>query len=272
MTHQLYVWDFTYFLPEDNMWTIDRSRNYLKEISKTYCFQLEKGEESNKLHYQGRFSLKSKMRHATLVKQFNEAEWNNVCLSPTSEVNKTNMFYVMKPESRVDGPWSDKNEPMFIPRQFQEVIDKGLKPWQRHIVEDVEFDSRIINLIYDPKGGIGKTSVMGILGSQGLAEILPPLNDYKDLMRMVCDLPTAKKYIIDMPRAINQTKVEGLYSALENIKAGWVFDDRYSTKRKWFDSPILWVFCNRLPNMDLLTTNRWKIWVVNNQDELQPYV
>lgn len=168
----------------------------------------------------------------------------------------------MKPETRIEGPWTDKNEEMFIPFQYKKVIDAGLREWQDYVINDNSQHERYINLIYDTTGNIGKTSVFGILGSQGLAQVIPPMTDYKDVMRMVMDLPTATKYIVDMPRALDQKRTRGLYTALETIKSGYAYDERYRTRTKWFDSPTIWVFCNQLPDLHWLTTDRWKIYTV----------
>ena len=40
-----------------------------------------------------------------------------------------------------------------------------------------------------------------------LGRALPPVNDYKDMLTMVCDLPTSNAYFIDMPRALKKDQV-----------------------------------------------------------------
>lgn len=262
-TNAICVWDFTYHLCGDKWDDHLEVIGLLKHFCKKYTFQLEKCPTTGNLHYQGRFSLGVKKRKNELVKMLNDMEWVNVAISPTSDANRDNNFYVTKSDSSVLGPWCEKDLQIYIPRQFREVIAMGLHPWQQTIQDDVGvWNTRTINIIFDQQGCIGKSSITGILGCQYLARSMPPMNDYKDIMRMVMDVPTSKMYLIDMPRAINQTKVDGLYAAIEEVKNGHAWDDRYSFKEKWFDCPNIWVFCNRLPGIHLLSKDRWKVWQV----------
>ena len=48
-------------------------------------------------------------------------------------------------------------------------------------------------------------------------------NNYKDLMRMICDTPTSKCYLIDIPRSIEKDKLYGMFSAIEEIKGGYAW-------------------------------------------------
>jgi hypothetical protein len=54
------------------------------------------------------------------------------------------------------------------------------------------------------------------------------------------------------------------YSAVETIKDGYAYDDRYSFKEKVFDCPNIWIFCNVLPDLNLLSMDRWKIWDIDD--------
>jgi hypothetical protein len=101
-----------------------------------------------------------------------------------------------------------------------------------------------------------------------LGRALPPVNDYKDLLRMVCDLPTSKLYLFDMPRAMNKDKMYQFYSAVETIKDGYAYDDRYTFKEKVFDCPNIWIFCNVLPDLAMLSRDRWRIWDIDNSYNL----
>ena len=84
-------------------------------------------------------------------------------------------------------------------------------------------------------------------------------------MRIICDTPTASAYLIDMPRALKKDKLFGFYSALETLKDGYAYDDRYRFVEKVFDCPNIWVFSNCMPDPDMLSIDRWRIYsVVNN--------
>ncbi len=94
------------------------------------------------------------------------------------------------------------------------------------------------------------------------------MNDAKDILRMVCDTKTAKLYVFDMPRAMKKEKLNGFYSAIESIKDGYAYDDRYSFKEKVFDCPAIWIFSNMPPINEYLSVDRWKVWTISEGHEL----
>lgn len=238
---------------------------WMKANCKKWVFQLEKGD-TGYVHFQGRFSLMKKRRKSELVHILQQVEeLKTTWLSPEVTTNDTD-FYETKEDTRIEGPWRDVDKERYIPRQCREIMDK-LRPWQKQIQDDCgKWNVRKINLIYDPVGNIGKSTFVGLLGSQGLAQQLPVINDYRDLLAICCDMPTANMYLIDMPRAIKKDKLGGLYSGIESIKSGFAFDTRYRYREKYFDSPNIWVFTNILPAMECLSTDRWIIWQVDEED------
>lgn len=253
------VWDFT--LKSDGLPPADLIK-LLRQHCKKYCFQEEEGKSGFK-HYQGRFSLKVKCR-MNGVKAWMP---NATHLSATSNANKGNMFYVMKDDTRIHGPWKDSDEDIYIPRQIREI--KQLYPWQQHIVDNYDtWDTRTINVIYDQKGNNGKSILCGYMRAHKKGFVLPFCNDYKDIMRMIMCVPTKRCYLMDMPRAINKDKLYQMYSAIETIKNGYAYDDRYHFKEKVFDCPNIWVFTNMLPDLNLLSSDRWKIWNISSDMKL----
>ena len=259
------VYDFT--LKAENI-TKDDIISWLEKNAKTWCFQLEKGETTGYVHFQGRVSLRKKVR---LTGQIKVQPWENHCnWSVTSNTNSGNCFYVLKDDTRIEGPWTEKDVQVYIPRQIREI--RALYPWQQSIVDMADvWDTRTINMIYDPLGNIGKSVLVGYMRCHGLARKLPPLNDYKDVMRIICDMPTSRCYLFDMPRAMKKDKLGQLYTAIEEVKSGYAFDDRYSFKEKFFDCPNIWIFANTLPDFAMLSKDRWKIWEVKEQ-RLQEYI
>ena len=103
-----------------------------------------------------------------------------------------------------------------------------------------------------------------------LARVLPLCNDYKDILRMVCDLPTSNNYFIDMPRCIKKDKLFGFFSAIETIKDGYAYDDRYNFTEKIFDCPNIWIFTNKKPDTKMLSVDRWQFWSVSDK-QLLPF-
>lgn len=254
MSNPVATYDFT--LPADS-YSHDDVIELLKDLCKKWCFQKEQGE-SGYLHYQGRMSLKVKARISTLKpKVFPEMH-----LSPTCNQNMGNDFYVTKEETRVDGPWSDVSVPAYIPRDVREI--KELKPWQAQIAATVDCDvRRDIYVLYEPRGNVGKTLLCRYLALVKKCASLPPLNDYKDLMRIVMCKPTANCYLVDMPRAKDKLKMREFWSGIETLKSGYAYDDRYEFREKYIDPPVIWLFTNTLPEEEMLSKDRWKIFEID---------
>jgi len=267
--HAVCTFDFTLpeTFPDGQLMTKDEVKGWLDNIAKKWTFQHEVGKDGYR-HFQGRLSLKVKKRLATMV---DEKPWRPLHLSITSNENRENNFYVVKEEGRVDGPWSDKDvAPPYIPRQVREITD--WRPWQKtceHIL--TLWDTRSVHCVVNPTGFSGKSVLVAKLGSMRKINQIPYCNDYKDILRMVMDRPKLGAYIIDMPRAINKERLFQLYAAIETVKSGYAYDDRYSFKEEYFDCPQIFVFTNEMPDMKLLSGDRWKIWTINTESwELVP--
>lgn len=246
------VWDFTL---GESFSTVDDLKKFLRQTCKKWTFQLEKGEKTGFLHYQGRVSLKVKARKGPAH--------NGIHWSVTHDENKDNLFYVIKTDTRVDGPWSDTDK--YIPRQAREI---ELYTWQKQIVGDLDWDTRTINVLFNPSENIGKSTLTNWAGSRGIARKLPVMDSHKDYMRMVMDCPKVRLYLVDFPRALNKTQCCGFWSAIEEIKNGYAYDDRYGFKEEYFDCPNIWVFTNTLPDTTVLTGDRWKFWQVDYEKKL----
>lgn len=258
MTSPIFHYDFT--LPKDDYTHTDVIKLIYPSIVKKYCFQLEQGD-SGYLHYQGRISLIKKRRLNEILKLIKPV-LDKIHLSPTSNNGLDENFYVTKEDTRIEGPWKNTDEVIYIPRQIRGI---ELRPWQKSLIEkSAEWDTRNINIIHDTEGNIGKSTLVTYMGVHKLGRRIPYCNDYKDILRIVMDMPTASTYLIDMPRAINKDRLYQMYSAIETIKDGYAYDDRYSFKEKYFDCPNIWVFTNVLPEVSMLSNDRWSYWEIKN--------
>lgn len=278
------VWDFRVssdgLLPEKVIET-------LKKVAKQYCFQGEQGDSGYK-HYQGRISLIKKRRGSEkhiLLKLFSDG-WEPNYLAPTtnSAVFKGELFYVMKEDTRISGPWTDKDveSEEFIPEQWARIDINNMHPFQMTIWNNINsstaFNSREINLVYCPDGNKGKSTIAHIARLRRGCIVIPAIiNDAKELIQCVCDicmdgeLRSPPAVFIDMPRAINKQKLFGLYSAIEVIKDGYLYDVRHHFRHWDINSPQVWVFTNSLPDYNLLSKDRWNVWTINECLALSEY-
>lgn len=271
------VYDFT--LKYEGVTRIDVEL-WLVKHCKSWCFQREIGEGGYE-HYQGRISLRKAVRECqqVLVQPWvNHCRWKKTCNKNVKNVHyicKDNGYYQGITHTDEDeetelvnkeasyGPWTEDDfvAPVRIPRQVREI--KSLRPWQLAIIAKCDvWDTRGIDMIYDPRGNIGKSVLVAYMRAHNLARKLPPVNDYKDVMRMCCDMPVSRCYMFDMPRAMKKDKLGSLYTAIEELKSGYCWDDRYKFKERFFDCPNIWVFANTLPDMSLLSADRWRLWQV----------
>lgn len=260
-------WDFT--LGCDAI-AFEELKTKLGATCKKWHFQKEKGEKTGYLHYQGRVSLKIKNRKGPNITK-------GIRWSPTVKENMGILDYVTKEHTRIEGPWAHDDPEVYIPRQYRNI---KLYKWQESIKGSANIpDDRKIDLIYDPEGNKGKSTIASICELLYNGIDMPPLNDFKELIALTCDIcmerntRDPKIVFFDLPRALDKDRLNGLYSAIEQIKKGKLYDCRYKYKSWWIDSPRCWVFSNHLPDQNLLSNDRWNIWTIDQQSGLlQRYV
>ena len=283
-----YVYDFTYYVqPDSKIMPEERVEYELMEILKLHCkkwgFQLEQCPSTGRYHYQGRISLQKKKRLQDMKENnmIPGAHWTSTNKECSSGVNFYK--YPTKKDTRVRGPWTDRGKSVgevVVPRQIREV--ERLHPWQQRVIDDAEaWNKDQINLVYEPKGGVGKSTIVQYCSIKGVGQVLPCGNEYKDLMRLVMCVLKAKEekgeaapklYFVDVPRALAKQKAHEIYSAIETIKGGYAYDDRYKFEDRHFDCPNIWVFTNKMPDRNLLSERRWRYWQINTTSmDLEEY-
>lgn len=264
------IWDFR---ANENSYSCNELKDFLPQVAKKWCFQLEEGDTTGYRHWQGRISLWKKKRGGELaklwMKQLELPQYIQPTAAERDENNKpipgtVKFSYVMKLDTRIEGPWTDKDAVQFVPRQYQTT---GLRPWQQKIIDSGEvFDTRKVDLIVDNKGNHGKSFIAGYVHLNKLGIKVPPVNNPQDLIQAVMNMCMAKDthnpklIFMDLPRAQNKEKLAGMYNAVEQIKEGFLYDFRYQFKEWWIDSPRIWVFTNAMPDIALLSEDRWNIW------------
>lgn len=279
-----YVYDFT--LSADNFdGTHVHLINFLKQFSKKWGFQREVGLNTGYDHFQGRLSLNEKLRINQVIDLFHD---NNIManIGNTSTTSaKASMFYnyVTKEDTRIEGPWTDKNTvAKYIPRQYRGK-ESTLLPWQNQVWNMFNeflnngFSDRKINVIYDKSGNNGKSTLAHLFRLHLNGVVLPPVNDGEKLCQSCCDILMGKEIrnsvpvFIDLPRAMDKSRLYGIYSAIETILSGYVYDVRHKYKDWDYDTPFLWVCTNIEPDDSMLSKDRWNVWYINKEKVLVPY-
>lgn len=268
--NQKWVWDVRW--SKEQFENEDEVIASFDGVAKKYCFQLERGASGYE-HWQGRISLIKKKRYKhEVLPLFEEDKKPYYCEPTTNKEHDKEAFYCMKKDSRIDGPWCDTDLPKpVLTKQMVLFKQWGLLPWQQKLINELsEFDLRKIDLIYDPTGCAGKSLFSEYMELQGLAEDVPCYRLMDDIFQWVYCMPTKPVYIMDMPRGMKKDKLGDLYSGIEVIKNGVAYDKRHRAKKKRFDRPRVAVFTNELPNLDLMSADRWVLWTIKD-DELITY-
>lgn len=123
---------------------------------------------------------------------------------------------------------------------------------------------RDIVVFYDEKGKNGKSWWAIHWWEQGRAHVVNPSGTAKALMQDVASKYATQGYrpwvIIDIPRTWKWTNE--IYYTLEKIKDGLISDPRYSATDINIRGVKVAVMCNKLPNRQALSDDRWFVWDV----------
>lgn len=272
---QVKVWDFR---ANEDWGTQAEIVEFLNAMGNRWAFQLE-CSDSGYRHYQGRMSLYKKRRGVELAKLIEAygCELPNYLQPSATNDRLGQAFYALKVDTRIDGPWTDKEkEQKYVQKRLREA---DLRGFQLTIAKNhLEPNDRFVNMLICHTGNLGKSFLVAFLASHQKAIQIPMVNDAKELAGIVCCMLMDSKnrepgaILIDMPRAAGKDKLLGLFSAIETIKDGFVWDQRYHYKEWRFEPPAVWVFTNQLPDTRLLSADRWKFWMVDWSNSLVPYV
>ena len=154
----------------------------------------------------------------------------------------------------------------FVPQQFQ----VELWPWQKTVEASCDvLQEEDINVIYDPVGCTGKTTVEALCCIHGKAINPPRTTNAKTLMRSLYvilatqNLREPKAIFVEIPKFATQKQMKAIFLAIQDAKHGRVYASR--PLREWFfETPTVWVFCNKLPNFELLPT--YKFWTIKDKE------
>lgn len=262
----IYVFDIT--LKAEKI-SKDDLKAWCIKHAKKWVFQLEKGESGYE-HWQIRVSLKEKTRNIIPSLPIKEGH-----ASPTSTAGSKGFTYVMKDETRIEGPFTDRDEPLYIPARFRDV---NLKEWQRICLQEItEMSQRKIMLLQEPDGNMGKSFFAQYLKFRHNWIKLPPtLTTANDFMRAVMNLIGERRVVpgivCDIPRSVSKKHLWSIAQALEALKDGECYDERYGYK-SWDFEPCPIVVCtNWQPDNEIFSHDRWMYFHPWNDEPLPDYI
>lgn len=146
-----------------------------------------------------------------------------------------------------------------IPEPYNDP-DPVWRPWQQRVIDALNVPRQIICVV-DERGNTGKTFLAMWHRWHHRGEILPLMRNYQDIMRATYQLVENRDSLpvlfIDLPRAQTKKTLQHMFAAIETIKNGICYDDRYQLRQRLFAPPKVVVFTNEFPDMNLLSVDRW---------------
>lgn len=239
----------------------DALRLHFVAIAKKWIFQLERGDVAKKLHVQGRIDLHKKARCLTVLNELcRSLKFPKPWVTIKPEANTGGSFsYCMKDDTRVDGPWSDSQ--LYFARDL--ACMKTPLPWQAQVTDWIKADpdDRTVHWVFDPMGCHGKSKLCKWLCYNKLAERVP-MGTATQIKSAVLAIGASRCYVVDIPRVRGSEETrEALFSALEDIKNGWVQSAMYGKHSVlMMEPPHVVCFSNELPKFSLASMDRWRVW------------
>lgn len=249
-------------------------QKFLDERDWKYVFQEEEGEKTHRPHFQMRLNLKKEGRvvKTTLLDIFRAGGFDVTNFTPLPESNNgvakdAAIFYCMKPE-RIAGPWTDQSFTMPTKKRKYEGDDLDCMQtpygWQQDIMNRIEqpTDDRKINWVYNKSGCCGKTKLQKYLCWQKKAKRISMGLAHQIKNALATTQPDTQCFVMNIPRVSGREESQReLFSAIEEIKDGWVSAVMHGEEKEWFfKPPHVWVFSNELPNRSLASKDRWRVW------------
>lgn len=225
---------------------------YLDTLGTKYVFQLEQGEATKVPHFQMLLNFENARSFNSMKKLF-----------PTAHIEKAKCLkqavkYCQKMDTRIDGPWISG-----FPN-FNVNVITDLREWQWKFLSEVyaRNNDRRVFWIFDEKGGSGKTALAkwlvcrkdALYVSGKAADIKYALSEHleeKEIKMVIFDYPRSQKEYIS-------------YGAIEEVKNGLFFSNKYESKMSIFNPPIVIIFANFLPDVSQLSLDRWQRYHLND--------
>jgi len=274
---QLVGFDITIPCQDRDNWQPQKSDilTSLLQLAKKFVFQLECGD-SDYFHFQVRLHLHKKTCYGTLLRDLIpqcKGHWSVTANGTHLAGNQFN--YVMKTQSHIEGPWTEDDvpdKPKTLTRQLRHYMTLDPYPWQvKATALASSYNERHLTYIWDPHYNSGKSIFSEWLEYKGLAEEIPPFTLMEDIMQFVMGQKTSGCYLFDMPAAMKKERMHQMYSGLEMLKNGYLYDKRYQGKKRRIDRPTVICFANNLPITDLMAPDRWQVYYLTRSKDLVLY-
>lgn len=240
----------------------------LRKWFSKYAYQLEAGTKNGTKHWQFRGRLIVKRRLHEIKSQLGpKLPGAHISITSKDVHDGVSFNYVLKDDTRIEGPWTDEDweEPPTLTRQLIQFQKCELRPYQKELYDLIQIpEDRFITVVLDKVGNTGKSIFAEYLEYERLAYEIPPFNSFEDIAAVCMSIKAQKCYLVDMPRGLKKSQLSSFFAGLEALKNGVMFDKRYSFKKRRIDRPQIVLFTNDIPDLSLLSIDRWRFFSMNN--------
>jgi hypothetical protein len=254
--------------------------NFLNRETDLSCFQYELGEIKKKEHIQGMITLAGERKSKRSVLELFKETFKNVdglTIQPTYDTVALSA-YVTKEEGRVKGPYFAGRKEMYNSK----LANNSLRNWQKElfdtlITEQDKFKDRKVLWVEDMCGNTGKSWFQKWLriGQKQLEVRQLPVSSVDRLISAVSIISRnieVDVYTIDLTRTKGEGQsYEDLFSAIEQIKNGYVVDVMYGKYNEAiFNPPMIVIFTNqRIDDFyNYLSQDRWEEFSIGSTGKL----
>lgn len=257
-----------------NLPSVEAMKSFLNKRTKESVFQLERGDEAGRYHYQGRMTLKGgRISKKRLLSEFGElGNVKNLTLS--AEEHYDTSAYCTKLETRRAGPWHCGLDSY---TQKFERMELDLHLWQEQLLQLINnphervrnyMRNRRVISIHDTVGGGGKSMFLKYLRlnqeTTGLVVRKLPIGT-TDRVTSAIFKATKKEnvdvFVFDFTRTLGtDTRKENLFQIVEDLKNGYLVDVMYGSYNEVIMKPPMVIIFSNYHFHELfkyLSADRW---------------
>lgn len=247
----------------------DELVRFFNQYCELYVFQLEKGEQTGRNHYQCAIKLKLRRRKSTLINMvksalFKDHQWQ---FSPMYGTWEQAYEYCIKSETALSQPVTNSVHYVGSDISFLEDSSKRYL-WQDYLFNELfessvsvfkTPDDRKIYWIYDPHGNSGKSKFTKFMVLRNTNCCKVPFGTSTQLRSAIIMAGLKRCYIVDIPRTLGKDDdLNSIISVLEDLKNGFVVSSMYGKNAQiLMDPPHVVVFSNIPCPIRKMSSDRW---------------
>lgn len=246
---------------------------FLHENFDDYAFQLERGESTDKLHYQGVLRTNYRVRRQTVLKKFQEKfpETQVQFLTIINMLGKweESLAYCSKDETAVGD--------LFVSPSISSYTGSDLRlftvydywfPWQKKVkdmmykkfpMQHIKAPDRQVMWIQDVLGCSGKSKFAKYICFKDKFAAKLPFGTSNQMRSSIIAGGPKKIYFIDIPRTLGkEDDMDAVISVIEDLKNGFICTAMYGKAHTlMMDTPHVVVFSNIACPIQKMSRDRW---------------